>query len=97
MTVLYSHLVIVPTHPVELGLDQPLRGCPVAEPAVPPRRDRGLRDGPGCCSASPLLPAIPVGAFFSSAASLRAAFPVLPGMTRFVVLIFAATWLARIV
>jgi hypothetical protein len=38
MTVLYSHLVIVPTHPGRAGSRSAvLRGCPETEPAVPPR------------------------------------------------------------
>jgi len=38
MTVLYSHLVIVPTHPGRAGSrSAAMPGCPVAEPAVPPR------------------------------------------------------------
>jgi hypothetical protein len=39
MTVSHSHLAIVPTQPgrADVGSPAVLRGCPVAEPAVPSR------------------------------------------------------------
>jgi hypothetical protein len=98
MTVSHSYLVIVPTHPGRAGSRSVvLRGCPVAEPAVPPRFvtacfgiAAAAAQSPRCCRLYGSAPSL---------VRLRVCrcLPGLAGVARFAVVIFAVTWLARFV